>query len=49
LMVAGTADAPAGLLIDSTGHRQVYGSLLLLPGPAFSGPTFDPLTGLPLR
>jgi murein DD-endopeptidase MepM/ murein hydrolase activator NlpD len=49
LLVAGTPDAPAGLLIDSTGRRQAYGSLLLLPQAAFSGPTFDPLTGLPLR
>jgi hypothetical protein len=49
LVVAGTPDAPSGFLIDSTGRRQAYGSLLLLPDLAFSGPSFDSLTGLPVR
>jgi hypothetical protein len=49
ITVAGTAQAPAGVLIDASGDWQVFGSLLVLPDAVFGGPAFDPATGLPLR
>ena len=49
ITLAGTAQAPTGFLIDSSGDWQVFGSLLLLPDAGFGGPAFDPTTGLPLR
>jgi hypothetical protein len=49
ITLAGTAQSPAGVLIDATGDWQVFGSLLWLPDATFGGPTFDPTTGLPLR
>jgi hypothetical protein len=49
LTLAGSAQAPAGLITDSSGDWQVIGSLLLLPDAVFSGPAFDPTTGLPVR
>jgi len=45
----GTAQAPAGILIDASGDWQPFGSLLLLPDAGFGGPVFDPMTGLPIR
>ena len=49
LALAGSPRAPAGLLIDAHGDRQAFGSMLLLPNDLFSGPTFDPETGLLVR
>ncbi|OLE36967.1 MAG: hypothetical protein AUG48_05820 [Actinobacteria bacterium 13_1_20CM_3_68_9] len=49
MTVAGTAQAPAGILVDASGDWQAYGSLLLLPDGSFGGPAFDPMTGLPVR
>jgi len=49
LTLGGTAQAPAGILIDASGDWQTFGSLLLLPDSSFGGPAFDPMTGLPLR
>jgi len=49
ITLAGTTDAPAGVLIDASGDWQVFGSLLVLPDATFGGPVFDPATGLPLR
>ncbi len=49
IALAGTARAPAGLLLDAKGGRQPFGSVLLLPDSLFTGPTFDPLTGLVVR
>jgi hypothetical protein len=49
ISLAGTAQAPAGLLIDASGDWQTFGSLLLLPDGSFGGPVFDPMTGLPVR
>jgi len=46
IALAGSPQAPAGLLIDAHGDRQAFGSMLLLPTALFSGPTFDPATGL---
>jgi len=47
--LAGSANAPAGLLFDARGRRQPFGSVLLLPDSLFRGPTFDPVTGLVVR
>jgi hypothetical protein len=49
LSLAGTPQAPAGLITDSRGDWQPIGSSLLLPDPFFGGPAFDPSTGLPIR
>jgi hypothetical protein len=49
ITLAGTAEAPAGILIDASGDWQTFGSLLLLPDASFGGPAFDPMTGLPVR
>jgi hypothetical protein len=49
ITLAGTARAPAGILTDASGDWQTFGSLLLLPDATFGGPSFDPMTGLPLR
>lgn len=49
IMLAGTPQAPAGLLIDASGDWQPFGSLLVLPDASFGGPAFDPMTGLPVR
>jgi hypothetical protein len=49
ITLAGTAQAPAGVLTDASGDWQVFGSLLLLPDTTFGGPAFDPTTGLPIR
>ena len=49
ITLAGTAQAPSGILTDAAGDWQVFGSLLLLPDPSFAGPSFDPMTGLPMR
>ncbi|HYR13679.1 MAG TPA: M23 family metallopeptidase [Mycobacterium sp.] len=49
LMLAGTAQAPAGILTDASGDWQAFGSMLLLPDASFAGPAFDPTTGLPVR
>lgn len=49
IAVAGSPQAPAGLLLDARGDRQAFGSLLLLPAALFAGPTFDPETGLVVR
>jgi hypothetical protein len=49
IVVAGSPRAPAGLLLDARGDRQPFGSLLLLPADSFTGPTFDPETGLIVR
>ena len=49
ITLAGTTDAPAGVLIDASGDWQVFGSLLVLPDATFGGPVFDPATGLPVR
>jgi len=46
IALAGSPQAPAGLLIDTHGDRQSFGSLLLLPTDLFAGPSFDPATGL---
>ncbi|MDQ6713345.1 MAG: M23 family metallopeptidase [Candidatus Dormibacteraeota bacterium] len=47
--LAGTAQAPAGILTDANGDWQAFGSMLLLADATFSGPAFDPMTGLPVR
>jgi len=49
IAVAGSPQAPAGLLFDLRGDRLAFGSLLLLPAGLFAGPTFDPETGLVVR
>jgi hypothetical protein len=49
MTLAGTAQAPAGILTDASGDWQAFGSLLLLPDASFAGPVFDPMTGLPVR
>jgi len=49
LELAGTVQAPAGILTDATGDWQTFGSLALLPDAIFRGPVFDPTTGLPVR
>jgi hypothetical protein len=49
ITLAGTAQAPAGVLTDASGDWQGFGSLLLLPDTTFGGPAFDPTTGLPIR
>ena len=49
ITLAGTAQAPAGILTDASGDWQTFGSLLLLPDATFGGPAFDPSTGLPMR
>ena len=49
MTLAGTAQAPAGILTDTSGDWQAFGSLLLLPDASFAGPAFDPMTGLPVR
>jgi hypothetical protein len=49
MTLAGTAQAPAGILIDASGDWQAFGSLLLLPDSSFGGPAFDPMTGLPVH
>ena len=49
ITLAGTAQAPAGILTDAAGDWQTFGSLLLLPDASFGGPAFDPMTGLPVR
>ena len=49
ITLAGTAQAPSGILTDAAGDWQVFGSLLLLPDASFAGPSFDPMTGLPVR
>ena len=47
--LAGTVEAPAGILTDASGDWQTFGSLALLPDAIFRGPVFDPMTGLPVR
>jgi hypothetical protein len=49
MTLAGTAQAPAGILTDASGDWQTFGSLLLLPDASFAGPAFDAMTGLPVR
>jgi hypothetical protein len=49
ITLAGTPQAPAGILTDASGDWQTFGSLLLLPDATFGGPVFDPTTGLPVR
>jgi hypothetical protein len=49
MTLAGSAQAPAGMLIDANGDWQAFGSMLLLPDSTFGGPAFDPMTGLPVR
>jgi murein DD-endopeptidase MepM/ murein hydrolase activator NlpD len=49
MTLTGTAQAPAGILIDASGDWQAFGSMLLLPDATFAGPAFDPMTGLPVR
>jgi len=49
MTLAGTAQAPAGILTDSSGDWQAFGSILLLPDASFGGPAFDAMTGLPVR
>ena len=49
ITLAGTAQAPAGIFTDASGDWQSFGSMLLLPDATFGGPSFDPMTGLPLR
>jgi hypothetical protein len=49
MTLAGTAQAPAGILTDTSGDWQAFGSLLLLPDASFAGPAFDPMTGLPVH
>jgi len=49
MTLAGTAQAPAGILTDSSGDWQAFGSMLLLPDASFGGPAFDAMTGLPVR
>jgi len=49
IQLAGTPQAPAGIITDSSGDWESFGSLLVLPDGTFGGPVFDPTTGLPLR
>jgi len=49
MTLAGTAQAPAGILTDANGDWLTFGSMLLLPDASFAGPAFDPMTGLPVR
>jgi hypothetical protein len=49
LVLAGSVEAPAGILSDSSGDWQIFGSMLLFPDAVVSGPLFDPTTGLPVR
>jgi Peptidase family M23 len=49
IALAGTPQAPAGIITDTSGDWQTFGSLLLLPDASFGGPVFDPTTGLPVR
>src|SRR5437763_6373442 len=49
MTLAGTVQAPAGILTDASGDWQTFGSLLLLPDASFAGPAFDAMTGLPVR
>lgn len=49
LALAGSPAAPAGIVTDSAGDWQTFGSLLLLPAAMFHGAAFDPATGLPIR
>lgn len=49
IALAGSPQAPAGLLLDMQGNRQAFGSMLLLSAGLFAGPTFDPETGLVIR
>jgi hypothetical protein len=49
MILAGTAQAPAGILTDASGDWQAFGSMLLLPDASFGGPAFDAMTGLPVR
>jgi hypothetical protein len=49
IALAGGLDAPAGILTDSNGDWQTFGSLLLLPTAMFSRPAFDRTIGLPIR
>jgi hypothetical protein len=49
ISLAGTPQAPAGIITDSSGDWESFGSLLVLPDATFGGPVFDPTTGLPLR
>jgi len=49
MTLAGTAQAPAGILTDASGDWQAFGSMLLLPDASFAGPAFDAMTGLPVR
>jgi hypothetical protein len=49
LILAGTIQAPAGVMTDSSGDWQTFGSLLLLPDAVFGGVLVDPVTGLPVR
>ena len=49
ISLAGSPQAPAGIITDSSGDWENFGSLLLLPDATFGGPVFDPTTGLPIR
>lgn len=49
ITLAGSAQAPAGIVIDASGDWQTFGSVLLLPDATFGGPLFDRSTGLPIR
>ena len=49
IMLAGSSQAPVGIVTDASGDWQSFGSLLLLPDTTFSGPLFDRSTGLPIR
>jgi hypothetical protein len=49
ITLAGTAQAPSGILTDASGDWQAFGTLLLLPDASFGGAAFDPMTGLPVR
>jgi hypothetical protein len=49
IALAGSPQAPAGIITDASGDWQTFGSLLLLPDTTFGGPVFDRSTGLPIR
>ena len=49
IALAGSAQAPAGIVTDARGDWRTFGSLLLLPDATFAGPVFDRSTGLPIR
>ncbi|HXN04228.1 MAG TPA: M23 family metallopeptidase [Candidatus Acidoferrum sp.] len=49
ITVAGSAQSPAGVVTDTSGDWQVFGSLLILADATFGGPAFDPATGLAIR